>query len=55
MSREENVIRDRNDAARALGDWIRDPDTDEHDVDTVLARLAEASHRELQHRRRDAS
>lgn len=53
MSREDREpIRGRTDAARALGDWIRDPGTDQHDVDAVLAQLTEASHQALQDRRR---
>lgn len=44
MSRRDD--RRREDAARALGDWIRDTDTPEQDVGDAVAELLDRSRQE---------
>lgn len=50
MSRRDD--RQREEAARALGDWINDPKTPDREIDAAFAELAERN-RQRQDRERD--
>ncbi|MCP2256283.1 hypothetical protein LY13_005073 [Prauserella aidingensis] len=50
MSRRDD--RRREEAAQALGDWISDPTTPDHEIDAAVAELAERN-RQRQDRERN--